>query len=113
MAPRCPTTQGVAKMQSQALVGSSRDVRTLKVLGGDVRFLCEGANTGSAWSIMEATLAEGAGPPPHTHAWDEGYFVTAGSVEFTVDGRSFTAATGDFVYTPGGTSHGFRGVSKE
>jgi len=100
-------------MKTQPMVVSSRDVQPLKVLGGEVRFLCEGANTKSAWSIMEATLAEGAGPPPHHHAWDEGYFVTAGKVEFIVDGKTFTVAAGDFVYTPGGTSHGFRGVSKE
>jgi quercetin dioxygenase-like cupin family protein len=92
-------------------VVSSRDVEPLHVLGTQVRFLCESEDTNGAWSLMEVTLPRDSGPPPHTHSWDEAYFVTAGKVEFTVGDHSFTAATGDFIYTPGGVLHGFRGVS--
>lgn len=92
-------------------VVSTSDVRPLHVLGTQVRFLCESNETKGAWSLMEVMLPRDAGPPPHTHSWDEGYFVTEGEVEFSVGNRSFAAKSGDFVYTPGGTLHGFRGVS--
>jgi len=99
-------------MPTSSMIVKSQDVQPLHVMGAEVRFLCEGHSTRDAWSLMEVTLPQDAGPPPHTHEWDEAYFVTDGDVEFSVDGRRFTATTGDFVYTPGGVAHGFRGVSQ-
>jgi quercetin dioxygenase-like cupin family protein len=99
-------------MQTPSMIVTSRDVQPLHVLGTQVRFLCEGHSTGDAWSLMEVTLPQDAGPPPHTHAWDEAYFVTEGEVEFCLGERRLTASAGDFVYTPGGTAHGFRGMSQ-
>jgi len=99
-------------MQSRSMLVKSKDVRPLHVLGTQVRFLCEGHSTNNVWSLMEVTLPEDAGPPPHTHQWDEAYFIIEGDVEFRVDDQRFTATVGDFVYTPGGVVHGFRGVSQ-
>ena len=98
-------------MNPQPLAVHRADVPPLQVLGTEVRFLCEAGSTNGAWSLMEVTLPLNAGPPPHSHSWDEAYFVTEGSVDFTVGTRSFTAAAGDFIYTPGGVVHGFRGAS--
>ena len=92
-------------------VVKSRNVPPLRVLGTEVRFLCDAQDTNSAWSLMEVTLPRDAGPPPHKHDWDEGYFVIEGEVQFTVGTKSFAATAGDFVYTPGGTIHGFVGSS--
>ena len=96
---------------SQALVVKSRNVPPLHVLGTEVRFLCEGSSTRSAWSLMEVTLPQGSGPPPHVHDWDEAYVVLEGEVAFSVGDRRIDAVAGDFVYTPGGVAHGFRGTS--
>jgi len=93
-------------MQKQPMIVKSQDVRPLHVLGTEVRFLCEGHSTNSAWSLMEVTLPRDTGPPPHSHQWDEAYFVTEGEVEFTVGDQRFTATAGDFVYTPGSVVHG-------
>lgn len=87
-------------------------VQPLQVLGTQVRFLCEGHSTHNAWSLMEVTLPQDAGPPLHTHHWDEAYFVVEGDVQFSVGDQRFTASAGDFVYTPGGVVHGFRGASQ-
>ncbi|MEO8924692.1 MAG: cupin domain-containing protein [Caldimonas sp.] len=100
-------------MQSTPLVVNSRSVPPLHVLGTEVRFLCEGQSTKNAWSLMEVTLPQEGGPPPHTHAWDEAYFVLEGDVRFTVGDQVFTASTGDFLYTPGGVAHGFSGESQQ
>ncbi|MDP9087419.1 MAG: cupin domain-containing protein [Pseudomonadota bacterium] len=99
-------------MQQQSLIVSSRDVRPLQVLGAEVRFLCDETRTGGAWSMMEVTLPRDAGPPPHTHPWDEAYYVLEGDVLFTVGEKCFTATAGDFVYTPRLMLHGFRGASQ-
>jgi quercetin dioxygenase-like cupin family protein len=99
-------------MQKQPMIVKSQDVQPLHVLGTEVRFLCEGHSTNSAWSLMEVTLPRDTGPPPHSHQWDEAYFVTDGDVQFTVGNQRFTATAGDFVYTPGSVVHGFRGASQ-
>jgi quercetin dioxygenase-like cupin family protein len=100
-------------MNPQPLIVKSKEVSPLHVLGTEVRFLCEAASTRNAWSLMQVTLPRDAGPPPHNHSWDEAYFVTEGQVDFTVGTQSFTATAGDFVYTPGGVVHGFRGASAQ
>ncbi len=100
-------------MQTIPLVVNSRSVPPLHVLGTEVRFLCEGQSTKNAWSLMEVTLPLEGGPPPHTHAWDEAYFVLEGNVRFTVGDQVFTASAGDFLYTPGGVAHGFSGESQQ
>jgi quercetin dioxygenase-like cupin family protein len=98
-------------MTTSSMIVKSQDVQPLHVLGTQVRFLCEGHSTRNAWSLMEVTLPQDAGPPPHTHEWDEAYFITDGDVAFCVGEQRFTATAGDFVYTPGGVAHGFRGAS--
>ena len=98
-------------MQSPSMLVKSKDVQPLQVLGTQVRFLCEAHSTNNVWSLMEVTLPQDAGPPPHSHRWDEAYFVIEGDVAFSVGEQRFTASAGDFVYTPGGVAHGFRGAS--
>ena len=99
-------------MEKQPLVMKSGEGQTLSVMGAQVRFLCEAANTGKAWSLMEVVLPKDSGPPPHEHAWDEAYYVTEGEVHFTVGTDTVTVKAGDFLYAPGGTVHGFRAVSE-
>ncbi|HEU4619726.1 MAG TPA: cupin domain-containing protein [Gammaproteobacteria bacterium] len=84
----------------------------LHCLGADVKFLCEAEKTDNAWSLMEVVLPENAGPPPHDHAWDEAYYVVAGDVRFSIEGKDQIVKAGGFVYAPGGTVHGFQGASK-
>ena len=100
-------------MNSSKLVVSRDDVPPLNVLGTEVRFLCEGASTRSAWSLMEVTLPLHAGPPPHSHDWDEAYFVLEGQAEFAMGEERIQARAGDFVYAPGGLQHGFVGTSQQ
>jgi quercetin dioxygenase-like cupin family protein len=89
------------------------DGETLQVLGVGVRFICHAEDTNRAWSLMENVIPRDAGPPAHHHAWAEAYYLISGEVEFEIDGRKQRVRGGDFVLAPGGTVHGFRGVSDE
>lgn len=80
------------------------DAPTLQVLGAGVRFVCEKEDTDGRFSVMVNDLPFGAGPPPHHHDWDEGYFIIEGAVDFTLDGQAFHAAAGDFLLAPAGRS---------
>lgn len=52
------------------------------------------------------------GPPPHVHhAYDEAFYVLAGSVRFLSDGTSQDCPTGSFVFVPRGSAHGFSNPS--
>ena len=84
----------------------------LRVLGADVRFLCEGSHTETAFSLMEVLLPKDAGPPPHHHDWDEAYYIADGEVRFTLGETIRLVKAGDFLYAPAGTIHGFTGLSE-
>jgi quercetin dioxygenase-like cupin family protein len=79
----------------------------LNVLGTKVTVLASNVATQS----YEITLQQGdggTGPPPHSHAWDESFYVLKGKIEFTCGGKTVMCTPGTLVHVPGGTVHGFR-----
>jgi quercetin dioxygenase-like cupin family protein len=60
---------------------------------------------------MEVAAPRDAGPPPHSHSWDEGFYVLDGELRVSLYGREQILSAGDFLYIPGGTLHGFAGAS--
>jgi quercetin dioxygenase-like cupin family protein len=98
-------------MSKEAVVVRQGEGEVLTVTGAKLRFLCNAERTDKAWSLMEVTLPERSGPPPHRHPWDEGYYVVDGKVLFSIDGREELVGAGEFVYAPGGTVHAFQGAS--
>ena len=81
--------------------------RPLNVVGEHITVLASGAATGG-YEIFLQEGPEGTGPPPHSHPWDESFFVTRGEVDFSIDGAQQTALTGTLVHLPAGTMHAFR-----
>ena len=66
------------------------------------------ADTGRAYSLVEATFEPGQGPRPHVHpAQDEAFYVLRGELTVYVGDRSFVAAAGSFVFGPRGVPHAF------
>ena len=46
---------------------------------------------------------------PHTHPWDESFYVIRGEVDFSVNCSDLRSARpGDLVHVPAGTPHWFR-----
>ena len=79
----------------------------LRIVGETVAVLASADATGS-YEVFLQTSPEGAGPPPHFHAWDEAYYVLDGKVDVMIDDRSRTVGAGEFVHIPRGTVHAFR-----
>jgi quercetin dioxygenase-like cupin family protein len=98
-------------MSKQMAVVKHGDAEELNAMGAAIRFLCGAEKTEGGWSLMEVELPERAGPPPHDHPWDEAYYVVAGEVRFHLEGREQVFKSGDFIYAPAGTVHGFQGAS--
>ena len=59
--------------------------------------------------IFRQAGPEGSGPPPHSHPWDEAFYVIAGQVSFGVDGDdTLLAPPGTLAHFPAGSVHWFR-----
>jgi quercetin dioxygenase-like cupin family protein len=95
-------------MKTQPFVVTPKDYnRALNVLGTKVTLLASNTATqGYEITIQEGD--EGTGPPPHSHSWDEAFFVLNGTVEFSYGDKTLLALPGTLVHLPGGTVHSFR-----
>ncbi|SDD55825.1 Cupin domain-containing protein [Cupriavidus sp. YR651] len=81
--------------------------RALNVVGEKITVL---AST-TATQGYEVFLQQGdkdSGPPPHSHDWDESFYITRGTVEIGFGDQTVTAISGTFVHVPAGTVHYFR-----
>jgi quercetin dioxygenase-like cupin family protein len=79
----------------------------LDVVGEQIVVLASGEQTGS-YEIFFQRGPEGSGPPPHSHPWDESFYVTKGEIQFGFGDESTTASAGTLVHLPAGTTHWFR-----
>ncbi len=71
-------------------------------------FLVTGEESGGSMFAMDCVIGAGGGPPPHRHlAEDELFYITEGSVSFTMDGESREVGTGESVFVPKGTAHSY------
>jgi mannose-6-phosphate isomerase-like protein (cupin superfamily) len=87
---------------------------TYHLLGNLLRFHTRPSDAGSAYCLVEALTAPGAGAPPNRHpADDEAFYVLDGSFEFIIGDRTISATKGSFVKVPPGEVHAFRNVGKE
>jgi quercetin dioxygenase-like cupin family protein len=80
---------------------------TLDIVGEHVTVLASGDAT-EGYEIFLQQGPEGSGPPPHSHPWDESFFVTKGRIDFGIGEDSTTALPGTLVHLPAGTVHWFR-----
>jgi quercetin dioxygenase-like cupin family protein len=84
-----------------------RHARPLNVVGTQVTVLASNAATQS-YGITLQRGDEGTGPPPHSHDWDEAFYVLNGEIRFVCDGQAHVCRPGTLVHIPRGTVHGFQ-----
>jgi quercetin dioxygenase-like cupin family protein len=100
--------KGNDTMKAQPFVVTPKDYDpALNVLGIRVTVLASNAAT-QAYEITRQQGEKGMGPPPHSHNWDESFYVIAGEVEFTCSGKTMVCSPGTLVHLPAGTVHSFR-----
>ena len=70
--------------------------------------MLRGEQSGGRVSVIENVMPDGAaGPPLHSHAFDEAFYVLDGELLFKVDQDLVTARAGELVFAPGGVPHTF------
>ncbi len=65
----------------------------LNVVGTEVTVLASNEATKS-YGITLQQGEEGTGPPPHSHDWDEAFYVLKGEIHFLCDGKPTPAPWG-------------------
>ncbi len=84
-------------------------MKTISVAGDRVTILLEGSDTQQQYTVMEATLPPGGGPPRHLHhREDETFLVLSGEVTFFVGDTVTVLKKGGFLFAPRGIPHHFR-----
>ncbi|MGO4326152.1 cupin domain-containing protein [Cupriavidus sp. 2TAF22] len=81
--------------------------RPLDVVGEKITVLASNTAT-QGYEVFLQQGDEGAGPPPHSHAWDESFYILKGKIEIRYGDNTITATPGTFVHVPAGTIHSFR-----
>ena len=89
------------------VIESPDQAPALKIVGEAITVLASGEATGS-YEVFHQRGPEGSGPPPHSHPWDESFYVVAGRIDFGIGNESTTARPGAFVHLPAGSVHWFR-----
>jgi quercetin dioxygenase-like cupin family protein len=94
-------------MAEPFVVSPAQYSKPLDVVGEQITVLASKEATGG-YEIFLQEGPEGSGPPPHSHGWDESFFVISGQVAFGYADKTLTAGAGDLVHLPAGTTHWFR-----
>jgi quercetin dioxygenase-like cupin family protein len=103
-------------MSESVIVRGPGEGRTLLVGGGDlVTYKVRSAETDGSYFCFEVSTTPGFGPPLHTHAYRELFYVLEGEYEFTVerDGEleTITGAPGTAIAVPPNVPHTFKNGS--
>ena len=83
---------------------------TFNMLGEQFTVLATGEETGSYEAFIQV-VPPGAGPPLHSHDWDEAFYVLEGELVFRTDMAEIRAPAGTFVHFSAGTPHAFASPS--
>ena len=86
----------------------------LRVVGDQVTPAIDAALGAGQYEVFDVTGPEGSGPPPHSHPWDEGYYVLDGRLA-VVDWSAGleqpheeVLEVGGSAFIPGGSTHSFQ-----
>jgi quercetin dioxygenase-like cupin family protein len=70
------------------------------------RVLLRGEQSDGRVSVTESVMPAGAaGPPLHTHEFDEAFYVLEGELTFQLDDELITAGPAEFAFALGGVPH--------
>lgn len=84
------------------------------LVGDRLSFKVGQEQTGGRYTLAEAWIPPGGGPPPHVHhAEDEMFYLLEGTIQFTFEDHTYIGKAGDAVYLPKGRVHTFKNVGTE
>lgn len=95
------------------VVGAEDGETSSSPLGGTVRFVVRGSDSGGAVTVLEVANPVGQGPPLHVHvAQDETIHVLDGEVRWRLGDELRLSGPGAYVFIPRGLPHCFQVVGE-
>lgn len=86
--------EGETSTAAQPFIVASGDyAAALDIVGEHLTVPASGEATGG-YEIFLQRGPEGSGPPPHSHPWDESFFVVRGEIELGIGADTRTASPG-------------------
>ena len=99
----------MSEAEPQAFVLGPGDGRSIDLGAFAMVVKATAADTGGAFSLLEAAEPAGFGPPMHIHRdAAEAFYVLAGEYLIFLEEREIACPAGSFIYIPAGVRHGFR-----
>ena len=86
-------------------------VRHVFLAGDSYSVLVPGSRTAGRYTLIDMTVPDGGGPPPHRHDFEEMFTVLEGEVTFSFRGQEHVASAGTTVNIPANAPHFFRNRS--
>ena len=90
------------------MIRNADEAEKFAVAGDVYALLATGEDTGGAYALVEAVVPTGGGPPPHTQADTELFYILSGEVTFTVEDKETIAKPGTHLRVEPGVVHAFR-----
>ena len=94
-------------MPAPFIVTPGHAPRPLNIVGEKLTVLASSAQTGGDEIFLQVG-PEGSGPPPHSHPWDESFYVIKSEIAFGIDNSDTIGGPGTLVHLPAGTTHWFQ-----
>lgn len=82
-------------------------------LGSPTQFLIVGRDTNEHYCISRGKSPVGGGAPPHSHDFEEGFYLLSGKLTFRAGNHRTTLEAGDFINIQGGVAHSIENESGE
>ncbi|UUU34095.1 cupin domain-containing protein [Streptomyces sp. CA-210063] len=98
-------------MAKNAHVRHSGDGKAFWMLNGLYEVKASSDETDGAMTVVEMTIPEGMGPPPHTHPGTESVYVIEGTLRYHIAGETVEGGPGSFFHIPEGTLERFEPTS--
>jgi mannose-6-phosphate isomerase-like protein (cupin superfamily) len=114
-APEHGETEILVTVEKQEHPAADMDGASNLVTLGEVTIRYVHSDASSPYSLLEWSAPPGTpSPPVHIHhRTDEGFYVTAGSYGFELDGERILASAGSHVLVPKGRAHTFWNAGSE
>ena len=94
-------------MAGKSVVHGQGQGEALWMLGGLYEIRLSSDETDGTLTIMEMTIPEGAGPPPHIHDGDETVYVVEGTATYHIGDELIEVGPGSVIHLPAGTTETF------
>jgi len=94
-------------MAAARMVTAADRPGAMRVAGFDIQALVSG-DQAQCFEAFYTSGANGTGPAPHCHPWDETFFVIKGPVVFGVGDQEHPIEAGTLLHVPGGERHWWR-----